>query len=199
MLGFGTQFVDVELDGDFDLFVANGHIDRTSVTGEPDVMLPQFFQNKGKGEFLAKGFAAPNSYFETPALGRAVACLDWNRDGRGDLAVTHLDRSAALLLNHHPNPGNSATFHLTGTISERDAVGAVVTLESGAQVWQQQVVAGNGYEASNEKCLIFGLGARELIDQIKVNWPNGMTEVYPEMKTGRKYRIIEGQGLYAFP
>ncbi len=198
-LGFGTQFLDVDLDGDMDLFIANGHVDRTSVTGEPDAMLPQLYQNDGEGSFISQQSPSPTSYFQSPVLGRAVATLDWNRDGKTDLVVTHLDRAAALLQNATQSNGNSITFQLTATSGERDAIGTKVTLKSGTDLWTQQRIAGNGYAATNENSLTFGLGSNPSVDSIVVEWPSGVVETYPDLKPGTSYKIVEKQGLFRVP
>ncbi|QDT33240.1 FG-GAP-like repeat-containing protein [Thalassoglobus polymorphus] len=202
-LGFGTQFLDVDLDGDLDLFVANGHVDRTSVTGEPDAMLPQLYQNDGQGVFISQRSPSPTSYFQSPVLGRAVATLDWNRDGKTDLVVTHLDRAVALLQNTSRPTGNSITFHLTATTGERDAIGTKVTLKSGSDSWTQQRIAGNGYAATNENSLTYGLGSNpsvdSVVDSVLIEWPSGVVEAYHDLKPGSSYKIVEEKGLFIVP
>lgn len=193
MLGFGTQFLDGELDGLPDLVVTNGHVDRTFATGVPDVMPPQYFQNRGKGKFMEVSQVQLGPYFEAKCLGRSLVRLDWNRDGREDFCVSHLDVPAAILSNETPETGHFLTLHLRGVRAERDAIGTVVSVRAGDRRWVQQLTAGDGYMASNGRQLIFGLGAIELIDEIRIRWPSGSEQIFQKMPTNTELVAVEGR------
>ncbi|HEV7225721.1 MAG TPA: FG-GAP-like repeat-containing protein, partial [Pirellulales bacterium] len=94
LLGFGAQFIDGELDGWPDLVLANGHIDDYSYKQIPFEMPPQYFRNLGGGRFAERPAEELGDYFQGKYLGRGLARLDWNRDGREDFVVSHLDRAA---------------------------------------------------------------------------------------------------------
>lgn len=158
MLGFGTQFLDADSDGDDDLFVANGHLDDFRFLQVPYFMRPQLFENTD-GVFTEHSAVAA-SYLSTPVLGRAVARLDWNRDGRMDLCITHLDRPVALLQNQTPPAQRSLLLSYVGTTQSRDAVGTTLTVQqadNGTSESDQPsvypILAGDGYACSNERLL----------------------------------------------
>lgn len=199
MLGFGTQSIDGELDGQPDLIIANGHVDSYPGSNVPYRMVPQYFQNIGGVKFRQLEGASLGKYFCHEYLGRSVAKLDWNRDGAEDLIVTHLDQPPALLTNTTPSRGNSLQLRMIATTSERDAFGTRITARTTFSEATRVLTSGGGYEASNEPRLTIGTGDHSLT-AITVNWPSDTTELIPA--TGRYIDgiLIEGRGvLYINP
>ena len=127
VLGFGTQAADFNNDGWLDLSVLNGHIYDARSSGVPYQMKPQLFSGSGKRFIGTEPDSA--SYWNQPQLGRSLAQLDWNVDGRVDLVALHMDRPVALLENQTAGSGNWVQLELVGMKSERDAIGATVLLE----------------------------------------------------------------------
>ena len=206
MLGFGTQFLDADGDGDDDLFVANGHVDDFEYMGIPFRMRPQLFENTA-GEFQETG-PSTGPYFAAGALGRAVARLDWNRDGRMDLCVTHLDRPVALLENRSPQEFGSVTIRYTGIRQSRDGVGTLLTLshlgstltdaESVVHTVTRPILAGDGYECSNERVQNFVLPT----GVVRLRISDGATEsrVVLTLSEAAQLQIVEGrQGVWRIP
>jgi tetratricopeptide (TPR) repeat protein len=191
-LGWGAQFLDCELDGDCDLIVANGHLDDYSDEGVPYRMTPACYENQGASQFHELDGATVGNYFATRHLGRAVARMDWNRDGLPDVVVTHVDSPVALLTNCATNPGAYVAIRLVGTQSERCAFGTRIQIDCGRHSWTQQLTAGDGFAASNERCLVFGLGDAERIDTATITWPSGQIQVFQSLETNLEYTIIEG-------
>ncbi|MBC7815830.1 MAG: VCBS repeat-containing protein [Planctomycetaceae bacterium] len=196
LMGWGTQFLDGNLDGLDDLFVANGDLYPTS---NPYQMPQHYFHNRGNGRFT---LAAPESlgpYFTHSWLGRAVARLDMNRDGLADLAVTHVDSPFALLVNESPRHGRFLSVRLRGVVSDREAIGATVRVTAKGQTWSRQLVGGDGFAVSNERVLTFGLGETESIDSISVAWPAGTDDVFQEaVPTDSELLIVEGSRRIVF-
>jgi len=190
-LGFGTQFLDGDLDGWADLVVANGHLDDFEYLNIPFRMKPQFFPNQGDGGFQSSPQPTTGSYFDRELLGRSVATLDWNCDGRPDFAVSHLETPAALLTNETQHTGHWLKIRLQGVLSARDAIGTTVTVRCGERVWTRQLTAGSGYQASNERMLLFGLGDCEQVDQLVVLWPSGTRQTFDNLAPDRELTIIE--------
>ena len=180
-LGFGTQFLDGDLDGRPDLVVTNGHVLDLSRQGVPYEMPPQYFRNRGDGRFEELPAALLGPFFEQRLLGRGMARLDWNRDGRDDFAVSHINASASLVTNVSPSPGNFLSVRLVSVTGDRDAFGSAVTVASGNAEWTQQLTAGDGYQASNERRLLFGLGNAEHVDILTIRWPSGRTETWNDL------------------
>jgi tetratricopeptide (TPR) repeat protein len=193
VLGFGTQFLDADLDGQLELFVTNGHLQDLRRFGRPYRMPPQLFAFRdGRGRLVPA--ETVGSYFEQEWLGRSVARLDWNRDGREDLLVGHLEDPTVLLTNVSPEAGNSLSLRLHGTDSPRDGTGASVRVRVGDRWQVRQVTAGDGYQASNEKQLIFGVGSAETIDELIIEWPAGTQERFSNLPSRRSLILSEGRG-----
>ncbi len=192
-LGFGTQFLDGELDGWPDLVLANGHVDDFTFRGQPYKMRTQYYRNLGEGRFTELSGETLGDYFQGEYLGRALATLDWNRDGREDFVVTHLDAPAALLTNQTPNSGHFLAVRFRGVKSARDAIGTVVRLTVAKRTWTQQLTAGDGFQASNQRQLIFGLGDCDRVDCLDVRWPSGVKQRFEDLAADAEWILIEGQ------
>lgn len=192
-LGFGTQFLDAELDGWPDLVIANGHVYDLSHKNEMYQMPPQFFRNQGDGTFeeLPAGQLGP--FFEGRYLGRGLARLDWDRDGRDDFAVSQMNAPAALVANRTSQVGRFLTLRLTGTQTNRDAIGTRVTLRAGTRSWSQQMTAGDGFHASNERKLTFGVGTAQKIDEVVIEWLSGERSVFRDVLADSEWLMIQGQ------
>jgi tetratricopeptide (TPR) repeat protein len=191
LLGFGAQFLDADLDGDQDLMLVNGHVGDLSHHGIPYRMRPQFFENLGGGKFEERRGSAAGPYFEGEYLGRGLARLDWNRDGRPDLAVNHLSATAAIITNQTVSKHHFLTVRLVGTQSARDAIGAVVSVRTANGIQKQQLVAGDGYMASNERALFFGLNSADRIESVEVQWPSGSQSSLPSPAVDQNLWIVE--------
>ena len=174
MLGFGTQAEDLDLDGSIDLIVANGHIDDFTSRGEPWKMQTQLFHNQGSGVFEDRS-PTSGSYFSGKVLGRGIASLDWNRDGKKDFIVVHQDRAVALLENRTESPYQSLVVRLIGRTTNRNAIGARVILESGGIRTRRDITGGDGFYSTNEKTLCFGLRT-ESRGEVLIHWPSGSTQ-----------------------
>ena len=200
-LGFGTQFLDADLDGRLDLVVANGHIDNFSQDGRTEYrMQPQFFANQGPSGFREASANTLGPYFDRRVLGRSLARLDWNTDGKEDFVVTHLDAPVALLENTTQQNGKYVVLKLRGVHSSRDAIGTVVQVETDNLSLTRQLTAGDGFQASNQRVLTFGIGEDELIRKMTVTWPSGQTDRFSTIPANTRWVIIEGrQSLFASP
>lgn len=200
MLGFGAQFIDGELDGWPDLIVTNGHLTDESDLGVPYRMRPQYFRNRGNALFDELQADMLGPFFEEKCLGRAIARVDWNRDGLEDLAITFLDRPVALLTNQTPRAGHFLAVQLRATRSARDAIGAKVTVNYGEHSRRRQLIAGDGYQNSCQRQLVFGLGAVPHVHQLEVVWPCGETQVWTDVPVDREWLIVQGrEQLHSIP
>lgn len=192
VLGFGCQGLDYDSDGRPDLVVTNGHVENLGVPNKPFEQPPQLFANRGD-HFQLMNVADASGYFTGKHVGRAMARLDWNRDGKNDLVITHLESPTALLINRTEVDHSYLSLQVVGTGSERDAIGAKVEVISGERRWSQWVTAGDGYLCRNENRLLFGLGDIESVDEVKVTWPDGSTQSYAGVQTNARVLLIQGQ------
>lgn len=189
MVGFGTQACDIDRDGHLDLAVLNGHaIDRRHL-GEPLEMTPQFFRGT-RGSFERQTLKA--AFWSRPTIGRSLAVLDWNLDGKPDLIAGHVDAPAALLENDS-TIGNWIRFDLVGTLSERDAVGAKVLIVAGDRTFTSWITGGDGYHCSNESTVDFGVGEIDTIDELTIRWPSGEVQGLGPVAVNRRYVVVEGE------
>jgi len=205
MLGFGTQFLDADLDGELDLVVSNGHVDDLTKLDQPHRMRPQFYRNSGGGRFVeltpgslgVSGVSGVSEkYFERKLLGRGLARLDFDRDGRDDFVVTHLEQPASLLANRtvESGCGMGLAVRLVATSSARDAIGARVTVTDGDWSRVHYLMAGDGYMASNQRQLVIGLGVRNRVATLRVDWPSGSSTELRGVGVGAgELVIIEGR------
>jgi hypothetical protein len=192
-LGFGTQFIDGELDGLRDLVLTNGHIDDLRDIGQPCEMAPQYFRNLGGARFQEVRSASLGEFFEGKYLGRGLARLDWDRDGKEDFAVSHIKSPAALVLNRTERTGHYLTLMLRGITGDRDAIGTSVQITAGDRTWTQQMTAGDGYQASNERRLVFGLGNASTVDTVQIRWLSGAAQAFTDVRADAEYVVIEGR------
>lgn len=192
VLGFGTQFLDLDLDGQFELFMTNGHIDDLTSLGRPYRMPPLLFRMQQK-QFAEVNAGDIGPYFQRDWVGRSAVRLDWNRDGRDDLAVGHLHDAYALLTNTTATSNRFLSIQLTGVQSDRDAVGTTLRARIGQRTIVRQLTAGDGYQASNERRVIFGLGGSEAIDHLEVHWPSGLVQQFEQLPVSQELLIIEGR------
>ncbi|NQV25868.1 MAG: VCBS repeat-containing protein [Rhodopirellula sp.] len=199
LLGFGTQFIDADLDGDLDLFVTNGHIDDYSESGERYRMPPQVFANDGTATFEEISSKTLGDFFQGKFLGRGAASLDWNRDGLQDVLISHLHDPAALLTNSTVDAGNYVAVRLVGVKSSRDAIGTTLTAEIQGNTLMRQLTAGDGYQASNQRLLIFGLDDARQIEVLHVRWPSGLVQHIENVPANSELLLIEGRRSATLP
>ncbi len=195
-LGFGCVFLDANLDGALDLAVVNGHIDDTvrNVNGVGYTQPPQLFLNSGKGTFVDVA-AEVGGGFNHPRVGRGIAYGDFDRDGDLDLLVTTNNGPAYLYRNDQTAGNKSMRIRLVGTKSNRDAIGAYVRIFHGGSSQSRFVKGGSSYLSQSELPVTFGLGKRDKVDRLVIDWPSGRTEEYKDLAAGKAYECIEGKGI----
>jgi enediyne biosynthesis protein E4 len=196
-LGFGCAFFDADLDGFVDLAVANGHIDETvrNIRGNVGyAQPPQLFLNDGHGKFRDVASAAGGG-FSQPKIGRGLCHGDFDRDGDLDLLITTNNGPAFLYRNDQLAGNRSIRFLLTGTQSNRDAIGASVQIEYEGATQSRLVKSGSSYLSQSELPVTFGLGRRDRISRVVIQWPNGKVEDYKNLVAGQSYHCVEGKSI----
>ena len=210
-VGFGTQFVDGELDGSPDLLVTNGHV-ADFVSGlkpAPEAPQPQekqrraavvtyrmpcqYFRNDSWGTFNELFSEDVGEFFDKEFLGRGMAKMDWNKDGREDVGISYLDTPVSLLTNTSKETGHYIAIKLVGTTTNRDAIGTTVRLQDGDWRRMQQLTGGDGYQCSNEKRLVFGLGDRTTIPKLEIKWLDGSKQTFENVSADQEVVIVQGE------
>jgi tetratricopeptide (TPR) repeat protein len=193
-VGWGTQAADFDRDGRPDLMVLNGHIVNHTHRGVPFRMLPQLYQGHDDHFELVSSpsnadLRQADGFWSQPTLGRALAVLDWDQDGMPDVVGNHLDQPMELLKNESDQQ-SWLQLELVGTTSERDAVGATVQVQSGANRWTNWVING-GFLTSNEAALDFGLGNSVGPCKVTILWPSGAEQIIENVPLNHRYLVIE--------
>jgi enediyne biosynthesis protein E4 len=193
-VGWGTHFIDYDNDGRLDLMMVNGHLNEVIERTRHDVSYrepPLLLHNTGGGIFenVAK-IAGP--VFQEKFRARGLAVGDFDNDGRLDAIFTRLNDTPVLLRNTWTGGGDWVGLQLEGTRSNRDAIGAKVVIQAGAQSLVRWIEGGGSYLSSHDKRLIFGLGpnARQLVNG-EIQWPSGQVQILHGLAVNRYHKITE--------
>jgi hypothetical protein len=195
MSGFGTRFFDYNNDGLTDLFVLNGHpfepiqkVFPETTYAEP----PFLFENTGKGfrEAASEHGSALKKFYP----GRGLASGDIDNDGDIDLLLISVGAPPVLLRNEGGNSNNWLGVKLAGTKSNRDGVGAVVTIKVGSARRMKQLTGGTSYCSASDLRLLFGLGGAQKADELQVRWPSGAITTLKDVRVNRYLNIREDAG-----
>ena len=196
-VGFGTNFADVDNDGDLDLAIVNGHVLDVPDASYPKAVYAQrklLLRNDGRGRFedVSKR-AGPGFLMER--VGRALLAGDLDNDGDIDFVVTNNGQGVDLLRNDGGNAGRGVMVDLVGRSSNREGIGARIELTVGKTRQVREVRAGSGYLGSNDRRAHFGVGDAATIDRLTVTWPSGGVDVVERVATNQLLTIVEGRGL----
>ncbi|MFZ5863948.1 MAG: CRTAC1 family protein [Nitrospirota bacterium] len=192
-LTFGLALADVDLDGRLDLIAANGHVDaelaRVLDGGARQHERPLLFRGTADGAYTEVGTMVG---LAAAFVGRGLAAADFDRDGDIDLVFTENNGPARLYRNDlakHRWLGVT----LQGAGSNRDGIGAMVSVTAGGRTQTRMVRTGSSYLSQSERALLFGLGTADRVDEITVRWPSGTTEQRPGVIADQRLVITEGR------
>ena len=196
-VGWGTGFFDMDNSGWLDIFVANGHVypQVDTIPNAAHFRQPMLlFRNKHDGTFDEVGAAV--GFADIPLQSRRGAAFgDLNNDGCVDIVTLNVGAPPSLLLNHCQNGNHRVLFKLQGTKSNRLAIGARVTVKAGGVTQFSEVKGGSGYISQNDLRQHFGVGANTHMEEVRVRWPSGESEVFHDVAADFIYTIVEGQGI----
>ena len=194
-LTFGLFFFDYDLDGYLDILAANGHIDEATVKYlEREVMHEQrllLFHNEGNGTFTEVGRKSGRA-LKKKLVGRGAAYADIDMDGDLDVLITQNNGPAILLRNDGGNRHHWLRVVLEGTASNRDGIGAAVTVTAGGQTQHRLVKTGSSYLSQSELPVTFGLGSAEEVDEIVIQWPSGTIDRLTAIPVDQIVFVMEG-------
>ena len=198
-LTFAVFFFDYDLDGQLDVFAANGHVSDDISVVQPNVkyaQAPHLFRNKGKRKFEEKTNQLGRA-LQRAIVGRGAAYGDYDNDGDLDLLITSNNGPARLLRNMNGNQNDMLRVKTVGTRSNRNGIGAKVILKTGKGQLFNMVRTGSSYCSQSELPLVFGLGAPEegRTLSLEVVWPGGQKDIIPDVKANQSITVQEGKGI----
>jgi enediyne biosynthesis protein E4 len=200
-LGWGTMFLDFDNDGWPDLILANGHVypevDKFHLGSgykEPRLL----YHNNGDGTFTdVSATAGPGINTVSSARGLAVGDL-WN-DGRISVVISNVYAKPSLLVNSVHSTNHWTAFKTVGTRSNRDGIGAKITIQVGKRTMVDEVRSGSSYISQNDLRVHFGLGTAVKIDAVEVRWPSGLVEHFDNLSIDQIHTLTEGSGTAIVP
>ena len=192
-VGFGTMFLDADLDGAEDLFVANGHVMQFP-TLTPLKQKPLLFHNLGRGRFANVGDTA-GGYFQQGHMGRGAAAGDIDGDGDDDLVVSQTNEPLAVLINETPHDRPPLIVQLVGRQANRDCLGATVILKTDRRRLLRQITGGGSYLSAGTRALTWGLEDGENPVSLEIRWPGGASTELPWPTATGRFLIREGDAL----
>ena len=191
-LTFGLFLIDVDLDGDLDLFVANGHVYPDRLVDQDKITYrqrPQLFENLGQGYF--EEFAAPSgSPLSYLLVARGAAYADYDKDGDVDILVVENDGPAHLWRNDQQG-NNYLRVSLKGISGNSDALGTRIELFSSGQRQERRVRTGSSYLSQHELTVTFGLSKSDLVDSLRIYWPLGNVQLIGPLVANQEIHIVE--------
>jgi hypothetical protein len=194
---WGIATGDYDNDGDEDVFITSG-------MGYPFYYWPnQLMMNNGDGTFRdrasALGIEPPTggdfqeqniSGKQAARSSRSAVVADFDGDGQLDIVTNNFNDTPYFFANRFPKR-NYVEFKLTGTRSNRDAIGAVVRLWVGNKVMVREVNPAGGYLAQSSRVLHFGLGDRSKVDRVEIRWPRGTVQTLNNPGINTLHKISE--------
>ena len=196
-LKFGLFFFDYDLDGRLDLLTANGHLESDialTQASETYAQSAQLFWNSGmpnRERFILVGPAKVGPDLLRPIVGRGSTFADIDGDGDLDVLLTENGGPAHLFRNDGGDRNHWLRLDLRGQASNRQALGARVTVEVGKTTQRRQLFLTKGYLSSVEHPLTFGLGSAEKADKVAIAWPSGEKTVLEGVAAGQTLRVLE--------
>jgi hypothetical protein len=152
--------------------------------------LNSLFRNQANGKFVetsqAEGIASL-----PPRVGRGVAFGDFDNDGFVDIVVANNDDPPTLL--HNAGDSNHfLNFHLVGTKSNRDAMGARVRVVAKGKSQIRERAGGGSYLSQSDLRAHFGLGQAAKAETVEIKWPSGQVDTFSNVKANQFYLVEEG-------
>jgi hypothetical protein len=176
-LAFGTLFLDANLDGRLDIFVANGHVENEIQKVQSRVSYaqpPHLFVNLGEGRF--EDVVPKSETLRAPMVARGAATADFDGDGDLDVLVTTNGGPAKLFRNDGAEGKRAVRVKLVGGAgSNPNGYGAKIVMAAGGRTQTAWARAAHSYCSQSERVITLGLGDSPAADEIVVTWPSGKT------------------------
>jgi enediyne biosynthesis protein E4 len=192
MSGWGTGAYDFDDDGRKDLFSANSHVSENIESYGPQRYRQRnaVFRGLGNGRFATVSEVATGS--DRPRAHRGCAFGDLDGDGRVDVVVSAIGEPPEVLRNVSASAGHWLEVRLEGTRSNRDGIGAALTLTGDSGLVQHNhATTAVGYASASDKRVHFGLGSDRTARRLEVRWPSGARQVLENVAADRVLGVRE--------
>ncbi len=192
-VSFGVKFVDADNDGWLDLIFTNGHVEDNIGAIEQAGMYRNpcvFLHNLGGRHF--EQITVGDAKVSRPIVGRGLAVGDFDNDGRMDALVVDSEGTPLLLHNVTQNKCHWLSVRLIGSKSNRDGLGALVTVQSEGRSLLRRCATDGSYLSASDRRVHFGLGQAARPVRITVRWPSGQTDVVDDVAPDRAVTLREG-------
>jgi hypothetical protein len=190
------MFLDFDNDSWPDLLLVNGHVypevDKQNLGSsyqEPRIL----YRNLGNGTF-ADISARAGPGITTIASSRGLATGDLWNDGKMSAVISNMNAPPSLLVNQVRTSNHWIGLRTVGTKSNRDGIGARVTVKAGSRTLVNEIRSGSSYDSNSDMRLHFGLGTAAKVDSVQVRWPSGLTESFEGLRIDAIQTLTEGSG-----
>ena len=193
LLGWGVLFLDADEDGKKDILIANGHVYPevdAAATGDRYLQKTLLYRNLGNGRFSDVSDASGPA-FKSLRPARGMASGDLDGDGHPEVVIVNMNERPSLLKNEDGFQ-HAVVVSLTGTTSNRSAIGARVTLEASGLRQMDEVRSGGSFYSHSDFALCFGVGGATKLDRLDVRWPNGRVQTWRDLPVNHRLSITEG-------
>jgi len=192
-LGFGTKLLDIDNDGDLDIYVTNGHVIDNVALYQPKLSYEQrdlLYENLGSDFRDISAQSGPA--LQVARVGRGLAVADFDNDGRLDVAIANLGRAAVLLRNQGAaSDGNWLAIRARGRKSNAFGLGATVKIETSEGTQVREINNVSSYLSSNDTRLHVGLGRATIVRRLEITWPSGVKQVLENVKVNQVLTVEE--------
>jgi hypothetical protein len=187
-VSWSGDFGDFDNDGYLDLLISNGDAHRLDTM---ETILLMNIPGPRGGRIFRDLTDQCGPWFRQKSVARGLAVADYDNDGDLDFFLLNLDQLSQLTRNDGGNRGHWLLVNLAGTRSNRDGVGAQVTLRAGDLLRIEERRSASGYLSQNDPRLHFGLGDRERVDEIEVRWPSGAVQRLEDIEADQVITVTE--------
>ena len=195
------MFFDFDNDGWPDLILVNGHVypevdsqHLGSNYKEPRIL----YHNNGDGTFTDVS-ASAGSGITTAASSRGLAVGDLWNDGRMSVVISNMNTTPSLLVNQIRTPNHWVAIRTLGTKSNRDGIGAHISVKTANRILVDEVRSGFSYISNSDMRVHFGLGSATKIEWIEIRWPSGAVERFTDLGVDAIHTLKEGTGTAVLP
>ncbi|MHB8955858.1 MAG: CRTAC1 family protein [Pirellulaceae bacterium] len=193
-VNWGTGFADFDNDGDLDLFVAQGHLqDNIDLYSDTHTYKARntLLMNSGSGSFTDVSERAGDGLLPVHSS-RGAGFDDLDNDGDIDAVILNSREQATILRNDSRTGHHWLQLELRGVQTNRDGVGAQVTVVAGELSQVQEVHSGRSYQSHFGSRLHFGLRSHDHVDHIEVRWLGGTVQILGDVEVDQRWLIREG-------